>query len=506
MSPIGKFFGGKKWAAWATGIVVIGILTVIWLRTGIYPAASSGDDVWLSEAGYYLLHEGVLRRPWMADDMGGAIRDFFPPVAAIIQAGSFAIFGVNSFGEMAQSSLACTLLTLLVIMLARRHGASSLVALAAGIAIFGLQNVLNQAIRPRHEPWLAAFLLLSLLLRESAKTPSRRGQLLALLAGLSLGISCLSYFPIAPSALLAGLLPLPLKRAEWPRYFLLLLGGAIMLVLFLVFINPDWDLFRRQMFGMGSFYFSWHMLLNPFLNLLNVSDPIFWLMSVEAMGLVIVSAFIAIASSSKGARWHALRAIIMSLPYFLHGGPANLVAAGVLFVVALAASTNVFPHPSILRNVCAIVIALAAILGTIKIGLIATVAWLQREGRNYASVRAQIDQLVTEPGRVASVQQAWLALRPRLGPDQLHWLASSGSPQSFILRSMILREQDAGAKFKYVILDKGRIQSIVHDYPWLGTDIAAGKFREIGQVHLPFRSLPFARNPPYDMVIYKRQE
>jgi hypothetical protein len=71
---------------------------------------------------------------------------------------------------------------------------------------------------------------------------------------------------------------------------------------------------------------------------------------------------------------------------------------------------------------------------------------------------------------------------------------------------MILQEQDAGAKFKYVILDKGRIQSTVHDYPWLGTDIAAGKFREIGQVHLPFRSLPFARNPPYDMIIYKRQE
>jgi len=97
-----------------------------------------------------------------------------------------------------------------------------------------------------------------------------------------------------------------------------------MLVLFLVFIIPDWDLFRRQMFGMGSFYFSWHMLLNPFLSLLNVSDPTFWLMSVEAMGLMIVSAFIAIASSSEGARWHALRAIIMSLPYFLHGGPPTL--------------------------------------------------------------------------------------------------------------------------------------------------------------------------------------
>jgi 4-amino-4-deoxy-L-arabinose transferase-like glycosyltransferase len=500
------FLNLKNWRTLAIGFVLIGLLALIWLRTGIYPAASTGDDTWFSEPAYYLLHEGTLRSPWMADDRGSAERYFFPPVPAIIQAAAFALFGINSFGEMAQSSLVCTLLSLLVVCLARRNGASGPIALAAGIAIFGLQIVLQDSIRPRYEPWMATFLMLSLLLREWAQGLGRRGWLIALFAGLSLGISCLSYYPYAPSALLAGLLPIPLKRAEWLRYLAVILGGSIMLVLFLLFIGSDWDLFARQMLGTGGYYFSWQNLLTPFRTLLSPSDPITWLMTGEALCLIFVSAILAIVNSAGAARRFALQAIIMAAPFFVLGHPASLVAAGVLLILALAVCTKGSPQSSVLKTASVIAVVGAAIFGTLKIGFIVTVAWLQREGRDYSMVRTQLDRLVTEPGRVAADQPAWLALRPRLGPDQLHWLIDSGSPQTYLFRSMILREANAGAKFKYLVIVKGQLQSILRDYPGFRDDIATGRFHEIGQIHLPFRNLPIAPSSPYDLVVYGRGE
>src|SRR5271156_456540 len=88
--------------------ILIAQLIVVWVRTPYLPAASSGDEVWFSEAGFFLLKEGRLRRPMLADDLGTAVRDMYPPMVGLGQALSFRLFGLNEFGMMALASMSFT--------------------------------------------------------------------------------------------------------------------------------------------------------------------------------------------------------------------------------------------------------------------------------------------------------------------------------------------------------------------------------------------------------------
>src|SRR5215468_6788460 len=81
------------------------VLILIWARTALVPGASTGDEVWWSESGYFFMKEGVLRWACMANDKGSQILSYWPPLPALVQALMLKLFGVNAWGINAQTSL-----------------------------------------------------------------------------------------------------------------------------------------------------------------------------------------------------------------------------------------------------------------------------------------------------------------------------------------------------------------------------------------------------------------
>lgn len=497
---------------WAPAGFLLAVQGMLWYRTGLYPAASTADDAWFSEAAYYFLHDGVLRRPWTADDLGGALKDFFPPVTSLIQAAFFKIFGFTAFGEMAQSSFACTLLSLLVTILVRRTGAAMWLALTAGIAIFGLQIVLEQVTRVRPEQWVTIFLMLCFLLRDMARDRDKGALFLAFGAGLFLGVACVAYYPSGPFVLIAGFIGTSLSRPSARRMALAqFIGGAVILLLFILYVSPAWHDFFAQELGTGHHYFTLEHLLMPLTGLFVAPEHGSWqgpfrfiMMAWEAALVAIACGLLLWKVPSGPARGYAWAALVL-LPLFpLMGTPVTLVAAGIFFVLALASSASM----AVPRNVARIAVAgivVLALVGFAKVSALALVSYLQRNGRDYAAVSAQLDRLIVEPGRVGVDRAEWLALRPRLGREDLHWMMQSEYYEDFIFRSMVLRGPNASQNFRYLVLEPKRtLDTIARDYPGFRADIAAGRWRQIGRVTLPFRSLPLARNAPYDMIVYRR--
>src|ERR1039457_3199513 len=116
----GKAVNFRNWRLIASLLAVCAALIILWARTRIVPAASGGDEVWWSESGYQFMHEGVLRWACLDDDKGSGTLSFWPPIAPLVQALMMTVFGVNSFGIYAQSSLVCTLIMIFVYLLCRR--------------------------------------------------------------------------------------------------------------------------------------------------------------------------------------------------------------------------------------------------------------------------------------------------------------------------------------------------------------------------------------------------
>ncbi len=501
---------GASWKIWVIASTFVAVLALIWMRTGVFPAASTGDDSWAAEPAYHLYQEGVPKRSWTADEHGSASKDFFPPPEIVIDASLFAIFGVNAFSETAQSSLICCLLAILVVLLAHRSGASRAMSLLTGIAVFGPEIVLQDAIHVRPDGDMAAFLLLSLLLQSLAISGSWwRRMIFAFLAGFSLGVACLSYYPMAPFALAAGFLGLPWRtRPQLKQLATFLAGGATSLSLMLLYIGSQWLFFIGQMSTTGASYFSWTRLLAPILNVIKPIDGSMRLMSVETAVVLCLSIVIAIYGVSEPSRLYARRAIIMALPYFIFGTPTTMIVAGVLFIIALSASAASSTEKQIgflkLSTAARVALVAVALLGCVKVCLISVSAYLQRSARNYAEVSRQLNALVRPPGKAAIEQSAWLALRPHFDDGSLHLLINSESPQEYVFRSLILRGPDAGDRFTYVVIKQGQLSPFLRDYPGFRKAFGEGVFHETGHVTLPCRNLPMAHCPVYDLIVYKR--
>jgi hypothetical protein len=272
----------------------------------------------------------------------------------------------------------------------------------------------------------------------------------------------------------------------------------------LIFVGADWKMFFVQLGATGVDYFSWRRMAAPILNLFPPANGVTRLMAAEALFALAMSVALVKFAASKSARTHALRGIVMIVPYFIFGYAPALISGGVLFVLSLSADAALPQVSSRLSLTAKALVGAAAAIAVVKIGIIVTIAFLQHDGRDYSEVSRQLNRLVKPPGLAAIDQSAWLALRPNFGPGELHWLLPSEFTQIYMFRSMILRGPQAGGAFTYIVINRGRLPEMVRDYPGFRADIDAHRFREIGHVKPPFQSLPIARLAPYDLVVYKR--
>ncbi len=249
------------------------VVAVLWLRTGLVPAASGGDEVWWSESGYHFLREGILRWGCMDDVNGSATVSYWPPVAPLLQAAMLKIFGLTAFGIYAQSSLVATLMMATAYQLAHIMGLPTRKALFASCAIFGLFMVERRLVQVRMEN-LTALTALGYTCLILHSTVDRRVDWRVVCAGLVAGIGLFCYYPQSPFLVLSCVGGMTLLKLPRLAIFLAGVGLLVPAIAAAIWIAPHWDLFRKQILDAGtSDYWSATNLLVPFRRLTDVSAP-----------------------------------------------------------------------------------------------------------------------------------------------------------------------------------------------------------------------------------------
>lgn len=473
---------------------------LIWARTGYYPGTSTGDDLWFSESAYYFIRDGVLRRPMHDDELGSLTRDFLPPLTNLIQAAFFAVFGVNQFSTNAQSSFWCLAVSALVFVMVRLRGGSEGNAFLASIALFGSQIVLDVLIHVRFEPVQVFFFLLFMacdFVEKMSRLTAREMITYRFVEGLSLGLACIAYYPIAPFVLVAGLLNYyPDKLRAGRNLAAALGGGGVVAVAFLAYIAQCVSCFFHQVIVTGvSEYLSisnlWFMFRELPNNLLGV------LSLLEVLALVGLCAYYL---RQPDKRSFGVMLAVLIAPVFVYARPSQAALPIILCLVDMAAG-DLRQARSMLR----FTVGIMAIVGAAKIGMMALTAYVQRDGRDYRHVAAALDRLTFGPDDVIVMTgQAWLALRPRTNRDQLHHLIDADIPDAFISSSKILFDDKLIDRLRYAVVVDGKVDTVRESYPMIDRMFASGVLKLAFQVKPPFLDLPWARTSPYHLLVFEK--
>ncbi|MBM3602048.1 MAG: hypothetical protein FJX35_27970 [Alphaproteobacteria bacterium] len=472
---------------------------LIWLRTGYYPAAASGDDLWFSESAYYLLHDGALRRPMHDDDLGSLTYDFLPPLSNLVQAGVFMIFGVTQFAMLAQSSLWCTLISALVFVMARVHGADGVDAFLASMAIYGSQIVLDVLIHVRFEQIQFFFFLVFMACDFAEKTsqPSNRAMLAyRFTEGLALGAACIAYYPMAPFVLLAGLFNYYPDKLKMDRNLAAtILGGAVVGGLFLAYVAHCVTCFFYQVIVTGvSEYLA---LQNLWFIFVEIPGTLFGVLSVIELFMLMGMCVFYVLQPAK--RNFGMMLAVLTVPVFVYARPSQAALPIILCLIDMA-SADFKERTRLFR----FFVGVMAVIGLGKVSLVAATAYIQREGRDYRHVERALAGLRIGPDDlVATTGQAWLALRPRLAHDQLHHLIDAEVPDAHISSSKILFSDELETKLRYVIVLNGMIDVVRASYPVLDRMFVSGRLRRAFEVRPPFQDLPWAQTSPYHLIVYE---
>ncbi|HVT73103.1 MAG TPA: hypothetical protein VHD61_08200 [Lacunisphaera sp.] len=486
-------------------VALAGLLAVIWMRTGLVPAVSGGDEVWWSESGWHWLREGVLRWACLADDRGSAIVSYWPPIAPLLQAAMIRVFGLTPFGVAAQSSLVCTLLFAATIALARISGLPWSRVLWVPVATFGLFTVERRLMQVRMENLTALFgvgMLCCLVLLPRLRPGLPRG-ITGAAAGFLLGVGLLCYYPQSPFLLLAfaGAFAAAAREFDWPAAAGVAVGLFGPTLAAAIWILPHRDLFAQQVLASGlDRYVGFRHVLAPFRELIPMGDWLRWLQNLEKWALLILSGFAAFKGKQARTRQVAVAALASSLPMFAFV-PSPQVLAGVLggLLIFLLAEENALPARRRLYLTGAALVA----LGLGKAGLVGITAWMQEGGRDYARIADPLRALVRPGQHVGITQEAWLALRPVIPDQDLHLLPYA--VPSVDNRPVVARSAAAADYFDRLVLQRDRLPDLLRVYPWLADGLHRGQFVVIANIKPEFRPLPWARSPNYDLMVFARQ-
>jgi hypothetical protein len=480
----------------------LAIAAVLVARAGLYPAVMTGDEIWFSESAFNLLRHGIPQRLIHADAVGSPRADFLPPVIMLVQAAAFLALGLTPLAVAAQSILAPLAVIALIAAIARGAGATAGWASLAGIAVLGSQIFLRAGLYIRYEALVALFFLLHLL---AAHRAERGGRIAPLVSGAALALSGLSYYPLAPFAGVAALLFELGRRPSRRRWLLTALGFAAPALLFAAYVARFPDIFVGQILGNGeSNYVTFELLRHGF-------DAALWRQSADTLPeLIGLLGLILLVGGRLRRQTVWVRSLygallVSTLPILVFPFQPRLLALPVcLALLILAAWTT--DAAAATRRLGRVVLGIGAVAAVASCALMLITAGMQYEARRYDTVAAALDRLVAAPGAAAIDQRAWLALRAADPARELDHVMPFWAPgQVRIFESTVLRDPAGGEHFRYVVLPAVDAAATIAATPALAHSFAQGQFVEIGRVTPPFRPLPWATQPPYDLVVYERR-
>ena len=448
--------------AFIVSLLILAVLAILWLRTGIYPAASTGDEVFTSESGYWLLHDGVLKRPWMADAYGGAEHDFYPPILRIITAGLFYLFGLNAFAMMAPTSLAATLLIAAMFAWTRTRKIPIAWALVACLAVFGLTPFLYVIVRSRYEPWVAVFLVAGCAAASvSAEAAQHRFELIrSACAGSCIALACITYYPDALFALAAGLIGvIPLLSRKITNIGAFLLGGALPSIPWLIFFVSHFEQFDAQFVAAGGHYFSFKNVFAWIV--LNPHQPMQFIGTLEIIGSLLIALYWTFLAAGE-LRRIGVQILILGMLLFIYGRQFSAVIFLPFLMIGLSCIASTPMNPVKFNTVSwrlklraswpRIVMLTLAVAACVQVSVMGVIAYADRTARNYDNFAHDLLKLVDIKQRFAVDQRAWLALRANVPADSMHLLISCGNPEGSALTSTELKTTVAPLRFDFLLL------------------------------------------------------
>jgi hypothetical protein len=145
---------------------------------------------------------------------------------------------------------------------------------------------------------------------------------------------------------------------------------------------------------------------------------------------------------------------------------------------------------------------LLLISASAQILLIAVTAIYQREGRDYSFVEKELEKIDFSSGGVGISQRAWLALRDRVDDTRLHYLVNHDI--ALHQRSEIVASDEAFDFFDWLVLETWNLDRLCELYPWIDVGIKSGTYVEVARIKPPWKPLPWANSPCYDLTVFKK--
>ncbi len=483
------------------------VAVIFWAKSGLVPAASTGDEMWFSDAPYFFLKDGIFRTPILDDDTGRGVCEILLNMTAIVQIGMLWLFGVTPFGILVQIALTCSLIMVGVYLLCRNLDASKNASMLASVAIWGSFVAERQLDKLRCEAWTTIATIFSILLLLKGHPGNGLSKKWSLaMAGVFLGIGLTAYFPQSPAFLLAWLVAffilfgINFKASAWTA-----LGFSPIALGYAAWLAVHWGFFQSQVIHVGvEHYLSASNIISPFKALLYPSDFSVWLEAVENLAMLSAAALCVIQCHDRRIKAVAAMAATSSLPMFMYDIPRlsapSVLMISVLFALA-AKSGSIGLHPR--SRIAELFKVSLIVLALVKLSLLAATAVLQYEGRRYDPVVKSLRETITQPGPVAISKRAWLALREITTAENLHFLPFTHQTLPNIPKAA--KGEGALLFYRYLVLEPETLPTLYQHYPWIKQGIASGAFKLVKSIRPKCLKLPWAPQHVYNLDVYERK-
>ncbi|MCM8794454.1 MAG: glycosyltransferase family 39 protein [Candidatus Omnitrophica bacterium] len=488
------------------------IISVHLFALGRYPACV-GDVVLLSLESHSIYKAGEFARLSMPGPALYHIHAVFPPLIPFLMAVCYRLFGFGVWQSQSLAFFSGVLASVILFRICRRLTDSYSAAVAT--LVFALDGVISYT-------WLAGrvdsplYLIYALILWFILDTERPTGGAHGLIVGLLLGLLGFAYYPLLPAAFLTvgifvwflvwnnSRIPSP-KRV---RFVLQWLGGSFLALGCLgAYLLTHWDFVTKQLLSQSAAYYSTKNLLLAIQG--ERSRYAYLIVKEFDLGHVVLfsaTLVILLRTPKKDAWtksilcgvlvWVAATSVYMQKhPRYLANG-IFLVSLGVAIAHHRAAQNAASRSARFYR----ILIVAALILGFLRLGMVGATTAYQWSGRDYSAFSRILRQQIPAGTRVIAPLSAWHALAEHA--SFVHIYTQGGSErfnepasENWLNNSDYLNSMD------YIVIQES---FVTKEYFPVLLRYVRDHLQLIGRVDPPFKSLPWAKTPPYRMDIYAR--
>jgi len=433
-----------------TALTLLFLVLNCW-RAGVVPIASGGDDVWFSEAAYWLVQDGVLKREIHKNGVSN-IRDPLPPVASLAQAAIFRIFGLSQRSMAAASIPAVAALIYAIMQIGRLLNMPRHVAMLLAISSFSLPECMKRLIEIRYDIYVAISILISLYFLIQARRSGLIGH--SWLAGFFAGASVMSHYGFAtPVALYVGWVTFERLNGKNNVNIAYFLGGlAVVAFIAAWWINPDWETFLMYLSDGARAYESAHRY-----QLAYTGQNIPWL-----HGTVFLMAMLGIyrCTTSNSNELKSLGILISTMAMsgaIITLGTSNAIlpASYILAIISIIICTDFTRDGQ--KEISCLALASCASLGI----MIYTALILgSQSGRNIDDLTSDLQNVINRRGMVLTDGIGWLPLREALPNSQLIHIIGYVNDASVTDKSSVLLDKKYADSITTVAIVPGSLHRL----------------------------------------------